>query len=113
MSLGRQIHKDPLKGKQEEVKISWLWLLLRLQFHLRMHHLSLDPNCKVKHKENGSKKMAYDAELLPHDPVKRISTTMHSMIIKELFTEGPCSKGHVNPITIIFWGSPPVYILQN
>uniref|UniRef100_A0A8R7PIT8 Uncharacterized protein n=1 Tax=Triticum urartu TaxID=4572 RepID=A0A8R7PIT8_TRIUA len=76
---GKQIHKDPLKGRQEEVKISWLWLLLRLQFHLRMHHLGLDPNCKVKHKENGSKKMACDAELLPHDPGKRISIAMHSM----------------------------------
>uniref|UniRef100_M8B4T0 non-specific serine/threonine protein kinase n=1 Tax=Aegilops tauschii TaxID=37682 RepID=M8B4T0_AEGTA len=107
MSLGRQIHKDPLKGKQEEVKISWLWLLLRLQFHLRMHHLSLDPNCKVKHKENGSKKMACDAELLPHDPDKRISITMHSMNYQGSLHRRSMLKGPCQPYHHYLLGKPP------
>ena len=54
----------------------------KLHLRLRMHHLNLNPNCKVKHKEEPGallvRQMA-DPELLPHGPDKRIPITRYAI----------------------------------
>lgn len=57
------------------------------------------PQLQNEAQENGSKKMAYDAELLPHDPGKRIPITMHSMnyqgaLHRRSMLKGPCQPYH-------------------